>query len=141
MAGIFASLPTIKTNLFIFDTAVVDLTDRIDDPVETLMSVQLGGGTYIAQALRYATNQIEIPHKTIVVLVTDLYEGGSYNEMYREAMKIVESGAKLIVLTSLDPTAQPFYDKEAAKKMAALGAHVAALTPGRLAQWIATIIS
>ncbi|MDA2668829.1 MULTISPECIES: VWA domain-containing protein [Bacillus] len=141
MAGIFASLPTIKTNLFIFDTAVVDLTDRIDDPVETLMSVQLGGGTYIAQALRYATNQIEIPHKTIVVLVTDLYEGGSYNEMYREAMKIVESGAKLIVLTSLDPTAQPFYDKEAAKKIAALGAHVAALTPGRLAQWIATIIS
>lgn len=116
MAGIFASLPTIKTDLFIFDTAVVDLTDRIDDPVETLMSVQLGGGTYIAQALRYATNKIEIPHKTIVVLVTDLYEGGSYNEMYREAMKIVESGAKLIVLTSLDPTAQPFYDKQAAKK-------------------------
>jgi len=141
MAGIFASLPTIKTDLFIFDTDVVDLTDRIDDPVETLMSVQLGGGTYIAQALRYATNKIEMPHKTIVVLVTDLYEGGSYNEMYREAMKIVESGAKLIVLTSLDPTAQPFYDKQAAKKMAALGAHVAALTPGRLAQWIATIIS
>lgn len=82
-----------------------------------------------------------MPHKTIVVLVTDLYEGGSYNEMYREAMKIVESGAKLIVLTSLDPTAQPFYDKQAAEKMAALGAHVAALTPGRLAQWIATIIS
>ena len=81
-----------------------------------------------------------MPHKTIVVLVTDLYEGGSYAEMYREAMKIVESGAKLIVLTSLDPTAQPFMINRQLK-MAALGAHVAALTPGRLAQWIATIIS
>lgn len=141
MAGIFASLPTIKTDLFIFDTSVVDLTDRIDDPVETLMSVQLGGGTYIAQALRYAADKTEAPHRTIVVLITDLYEGGSYAEMYREAMSIIESGAKLIVLTSLDPEAQPFYDKQAAKKMATLGAHVAALTPGRLAQWIAAIIS
>lgn len=141
MAGIFASLPTLKTDLFIFDTSVVDLTDRIDDPVETLMSIQLGGGTYIAQALRYAASKMEAPHRTIVVLVTDLYEGGSYGEMYREAVSIIESGAKLIVLTSLDPEAQPFYDTQAAQKMAALGAHVAALTPGRLAQWIAAIIS
>lgn len=141
MAGIFASLPTLKTDLFIFDTSIVDLTDYIDDPVETLMSVQLGGGTYIAQALRYAAEKIEFPHRTIVVLVTDLYEGGSYSEMYREAMRIVESGAKLMVLTSLDPHSQPFYDKQAASKMSALGAHVAALTPGRLAQWIATVIS
>lgn len=141
MAGIFASLRTLKTDLFIFDTSVVDLTDRIDDPVETLMNVQLGGGTYIAQALRYAADKTEAPHQTIVVLVTDLYEGGSYAEMYREVVNLIESGAKLIVLTSLDPEAQPFYDKQAAQKMAALGAHVAALTPGRLAQWIAAIIS
>ncbi|WP_438503625.1 VWA domain-containing protein [Ectobacillus ponti] len=141
MAGIFASLPALRTDLFIFDTDIVDLTDRIQDPVETLLSVQLGGGTYIAGALRYASQKLEAPQQTIVVLVTDLYEGGSYAEMYREARRMVESGAKLIVLTSLDPEAQPFYDKQAAQKMAALGAHVAALTPGRLAQWIAEIIS
>ena len=141
MAGIFSKLPMLKTNLIIFDTEVVDLSGYIDDPVETLMSVQLGGGTNITKALQYSDSLIENPHRTMVILVTDLYEGYDYNRMYGSARAIIESGAKLIVLTALDMEAKAVYDKNAAKKMAALGAEVGAMTPGGLAEWIGKIIS
>lgn len=141
MAGIFSKLPMLKTNLVIFDTEVVDLSGYIDEPVETLMSVQLGGGTNITKALQYCETLIENPHRTMVILVTDLYEGYGYGNMYATAKSIIESGAKLIVLTALDMEATPIYDKNAAQKMASLGAEVGAMTPGGLSEWIAKIIS
>ncbi len=141
MAGIFSKLPMLKTNLVIFDTEVVDLSGYIDDPVTTLMSVQLGGGTNITKALQYCETLIENPHRTMVILVTDLYEGYGYGNMYATAKSIIESGAKLIVLTALDMEATPSYDKNAAQKMASLGAEVGAMTPGGLSEWIAKIIS
>lgn len=141
MAGIFAKLPMLRTSLVIFDTQVVDLTGFVDDPVETLMSVQLGGGTDISRAMQYCEQLISSPHRTMVVMVTDLYEGGPYGAMYARAKSIIESGAKLIILTALDNEASAAFDRNAASKMAALGAQVAAMTPGGLAKWIAEIIS
>ncbi|MBZ9623178.1 VWA domain-containing protein [Clostridium sp. FP2] len=141
MAGIFSKLPMLKTNLVIFDTEIVDLTEYLDDVVQTLMSIQLGGGTNISRALQYCNGLMENPHKTIVILVTDLYEGGSYGNMYARAKDIIESGAKLIILPALGIDAEPVYDRGVAKKMVALGANVAAITPGGLAKWIAQIIS
>lgn len=141
MAGIFAKLPMLRTSLVIFDTQVVDLTGFVDDPVETLMSVQLGGGTDISRAMQYCEQLIASPHRTMVVMVTDLYEGGPYGAMYARAKSIIESGAKLIILTALDNEASAAFDRNAASKMAALGAQVAAMTPGGLAKWIAEIIS
>ncbi|HWJ02025.1 MAG TPA: VWA domain-containing protein [Verrucomicrobiae bacterium] len=141
MAGIFARLPMLRTNLLIFDTEVVDLSGYVDDPVQTLMSIQLGGGTNIAKALRYCYGLMENPHRTMVVMVTDLCEGGPRDVMLARARDIVESGAKLILLTSLNSEAVPVYDRQAAESMAALGAEVAALTPEGLAKWIAQIIS
>jgi Mg-chelatase subunit ChlD len=141
MAGIFSKLPMLKTNLVIFDTEVVDLTGFIDDVVQTLMSIQLGGGTNIGKALNYCQGLMENPHRTIVILVTDLYEGAGYGAMYSRTKDIIESGAKLMVLTALNMNAEPVYDKGAAEKMVALGANVAAITPGGLAKWIAEIIS
>lgn len=142
MAGIFAKLPMLETKLVIFDTEVVDLTGYIDDPVKTLMSVRLGGGTNITKALTYSESLIRNPQRTIVILVSDLYEGWSYREMYRKAKDIIEGGSKLICLTSLDDQGgEGIYDRNAAKKIANLGGHVAALTPGRVAEWISKIIS
>ena len=141
MAGIFSKLPMLKTNLIIFDTEVVDLSGFIDNPVETLMSIQLGGGTNITKALNYCYSLIENPHRTMVILVTDLYEGYDYKRMYSSAKSIIESGAKLIVLTALDMKAKAVYDKNAGIKMAAMGAEVGAMTPGGLAEWIGKIIS
>lgn len=140
MAGIFARLPMLDTRLVIFDTNVVDLSGYADDPVETLMSVQLGGGTNIAGALAYCEQLIEMPHRTMVVLVTDLYEGGSYRQLYQVSSGIIESGAKLIVLPALDHDAVPNYDKKAAATLADMGASVGAMTPEELSGFIAKIL-
>ena len=140
MAGIFAKLPMLDTRLVIFDTNVVDLSGYADDPVETLMSVQLGGGTNIAGALAYCEQLIEMPYRTMVVLVTDLYEGGGYHRLYQVSSGIIESGAKLIVLPALDHDAVPNYDKRAAATLAELGAHVGAMTPEELSGFIAKIL-
>lgn len=140
MAGIFSGIPALKTDLIIFDTNVVDLSDYVSDPVETLMNVQLGGGTDISRALDYAASRITQPAKTIVVLVSDLYDGYDYRQMYRRVFDIVETGAKMFVLPALDFDAGGRYDRNAAQKMADLGAQVAAITPKELAQWIAKIV-
>ncbi len=142
MASIFAKLPMIETKLVIFDTEVVDLSGYVEDPVETLMSIRLGGGTNITKALHYGESLITNPHRTIVLLVSDLYEGYSYGEMYRKVRDIVEGGSKLICLTALDDVSKGgIYDKVAGKKIANLGGQVAATTPGRLANWVSEIIS
>ncbi len=140
MAGIFAKLPMLDTKLVIFDTNVVDLSGYVEDPVETLMSIQLGGGTDIARALGYCESLIDYPFRTMVVLVTDLYEGGGYARLYGTAKGIIESGAKLVVLTALDMDATPNYDRHAATVLADMGAFVGAMTPEELAEWMGKII-
>ncbi len=140
MAGIFAKLPMIDTRLVIFDTQVVDLSGYTDDPVETLMSVQLGGGTDIARALQYCETLIEAPQRTILVLVSDLCEGGSINQLYATCASLIENGVKCITLTALDYNANPVYDRKIAERISSLGGDVAAMTPDQLANWIAKII-
>ena len=140
MAGIFAKLPMLDTRLVIFDTSVVDLSGYVEDPVETLMSIQLGGGTNIAGALEYCESLIDFPFRTMVVLVTDLYEGAGYQRMYAASRGIIESGAKLVVLTALDMDANPNYDRNAAAALASMGAFVGAMTPEELAVWMGNII-
>ena len=137
MAGIFAKLPMLTTHLVIFDTAVVDLTERLDDPVETLMSVQLGGGTDIAKAMAYCRSLITQPRRTMVVLVSDLCQGGSRQNLYPTCHDIVERGMRLIALTALNERASPDYDRTTAQTLADLGAHVGAMTPERLADFMA----
>ena len=141
MAGIFSKLPMLDTKLVIFDTNVVDLSGYVEDPVETLMSVQLGGGTNIAGALSYCEGLIDFPYRTMVVLVTDLYEGGGYQRLYSTSKGIIESGARLVVLTALDMDANPNYDRNAAAVLADMGAFVGAMTPEELAGWMGKIIA
>jgi hypothetical protein len=140
MAGVFAKLPVLSTKLVIFDTNVVDLTGYISDPVEALMSIQLGGGTDIGKALAYCETLLTAPQKTIVVLVSDLCDGMGYRPMFSHTKSMIEAGAKIICLTALDQTCVGMYDRTAAKHMTALGASVAALTPAKLAGWIGEII-
>ncbi len=140
MAGIFAKLPMLDTKLVIFDTNVVDLSQYVEDPVETLMSVQLGGGTNIAGALSYCETLIENPHRTMVVLVSDLYEGGGYQNLYSICKGIIEGGSKLIALTALDMDANPNYDRNAAAKLADMGAFVGAMTPEKLAEHVGKML-
>ena len=140
MAGIFAGLPMLDTRLVIFDTSVVDLSGYAGDPVETLMSIQLGGGTYIAGALQYCETLIENPGRTMVVLVSDLCEGGGIGGLLGASRDILESGAKLICLTALDRDSNPVYDRHTAQKLADLGAHVGAMTPEMLGDFMGKIM-
>ncbi len=141
MAGILAGLPAFRVKLVVFDTAIVDLSDYVDDPVEVLMKVQLGGGTDIAQAVRYCAQRIENPHRTVFVLVTDFCEGGSPGELVREVRKLAEARVKMIGLAALDGEANPAYDRQMAERLARCGMEIAALTPQRLAQWLAKVIA
>lgn len=141
MAGIFAKLPMLDTKLVIFDTQVVDLSSHLEDPVVTLMSIQLGGGTFITGALQYCETLIDHPHRTMVVLVSDLCEGGSVSALLGVSRGIIESGAKLICLTALDMEANPVYDRHTAQKLADLGAHVGAMTPEALGDFMGKIMN
>ena len=141
MASIFANLPYLSIKLIIFDISVVDLSEHIKEPIDILFKVQLGGGTNIAQALEYAKKITFAPDKTIVLLISDLFDSNDYKLMYKNANDIIESGSKLIVLTALDYNENSIYDKEAAKYFSKIGAKVGALTPSKLSKWISDIIS
>lgn len=141
MASIFANLPYLSIKLVIFDISVVDLSEHIKEPIDTLFKVQLGGGTNIAQALEYAKKITFAPDKTIVLLISDLFDSNDYKLMYKNANDIIESGSKLIVLTALDYNANSIYYKEAARYFSKIGAKVGALTPSKLSKWISDIIS
>lgn len=136
-ASIFWNIKTLKTHLCLFDTSVVDVTADCTDPVETLMKVQLGGGTDIGSAVTYAASLIENPRRTIVVLITDFYEGAPQNRLLGATKNMLESGVTFLGLAALDGQAEPSYDRELAQKLVNLGAHVAAMTPGELAAWVA----
>ena len=136
-AAIFYSMQMMKVHLCIFDTSVVDLTEECVDPVETLMKVQLGGGTEIGQAVEYAAELVENPRRTIVVLITDFYEGGPLNRLFAASRKPVESGVTGLGLAALDENANPTYDRDVAANLVEMGWHVGAMTPGELAEWVA----
>lgn len=136
-AAIFHGIKALKTHVVAFDTQIVDMTEDCHDPVAMLMKVQLGGGTDIGGALAYGAGLITNPRRTIVVLITDFFEGGPVQQLFAVTKRLVESGATLLGLAALDAQANPTYDKDVAQRMVALGAHVAAMTPGELAAWVA----
>jgi Mg-chelatase subunit ChlD len=141
MAGILAGLPAFRTRIVVFDTNVVDLSEHTDDPVEVLVRVQLGGGTDIARAVRYCSQLVENPHRTVLVLVTDFCEGAPPGELVRAVKALAEARVKLLGLASLDDQSQPVYDHDMAQRLAACGMEIAALTPQRLAHWLVKVVS
>jgi len=141
MAGIFKGLPAVRVSLIAFDTAVVDLTEHADDPTEVLMSVQLGGGTDIAGAVGYCETLVQTPTRTIVVVVTDFFEGGPPALLPGLIKRLREAGVRVLGLAALDAQANPTYDRQMAERCVAAGAEVAALTPRRLAEWMARVLS
>lgn len=132
-AGIFgavlASLPAIRTRVVVFDTAVVDLTEELSDPVDLLFGTQLGGGTDINQALAYCQDLIRSPHETILVLISDLYEGGKVEEMIKHAASLVAAGVQVIALLALSDDGAPSYNHNVAAAFAGLGIPAFACTP------------
>ena len=128
-AAVLASLPGLATQLICFDTAVVDLTEQLKDPVDVLFGVQLGGGTDINAALAYCEQHIEHPAKTHLILISDLYEGGNAESMLARIASLKQSGVKMIVLLALSDDGHPAYHNEYAAKIAAMHCPVFGCTP------------
>lgn len=139
-ASVLASIPALKTSLIAFSTAVVDLTEQLDDPVALLFGLQLRGGTDINRALAYARGLITRPSHTTLVLISDLFEGGSKEGVVRQAAALVESGVSLIVLLALNDQARPRYDHQLAQELAALGIPAFACTPDQFPNVMASAL-
>lgn len=139
--AVLASLPALSTRMVLFDTAVVDLTDELDDPVDLLFGAQLGGGTDIHKALTYCSGLVQRPADTSLILITDLYEGGDAQGMLRRAAGLVASGVNLICLLALTDAGSPAYDHRHAAALAAMGVPVFACTPDRFADLMAVTLS
>jgi Mg-chelatase subunit ChlD len=139
--AVLASLPAVQIRMVVFDTEVVDLTDELQDPVDLLFGVQLGGGTDINRALSYCQGLVRRPQETILVLISDLYEGGSREEMLKRAAALAGSGVQLIALLALSDDGAPSYDHSIAAALAALGAPSFACTPDLFPNLMAAAIN
>lgn len=138
--AVLASMRAVTTRLVVFDTEVVDLTERLDDPVDVLFATRLGGGTDINRALAYCQSRITRPADTVVVLISDLYEGGIRDEMLKRVAAIKASGAQFVSLLALSDEGAPAYDREHAAALAALGAPAFACTPDLFPEVMAAAI-
>lgn len=143
-AGVFgavlAGLRAVRTQLVVFDTSVVDLTEHLGDPVDLLFATQLGGGTDINHALAYCQSTVTRPTQTVLVLISDLVEGGSREEMLQRAADLVAAGVQVIVLLALSDDGAPAYDHDNAAALAALGIPAFACTPDLFPELMAAAI-
>jgi Mg-chelatase subunit ChlD len=136
MASILGALPAIRTSFVAFSTEVLDLSERVDDPLGLLLEIRVGGGTDIAKALRYARTLVEVPARTILLVVSDLEEGGPLGALVAEVRALAESGVKILGLAALDDAGKPRFERAIAERLVEAGMPVAALSPLELARWI-----
>ncbi|MGW0858466.1 VWA domain-containing protein [Streptomyces sp. NPDC002690] len=127
--AVLASMRSLDTRLIVFDTAVVDLTDRLDDPVDVLFGTRLGGGTDINRALAYCQARITRPADTVVVLISDLYEGGIRDRVLQRVAAMRDAGVEFVALLALSDEGAPAYDRDHAAALAAVGVPAFACTP------------
>ncbi|KQS80850.1 hypothetical protein ASG25_04780 [Rhizobium sp. Leaf384] len=140
-AAVMASLPVLSTQLVCFDTAIVDMSEDLADPVKVLFGIQLGGGTDINAALAYCETKIEHPGKTHLVLISDLYEGGDAAAMLARVAAFKQSGVNVIVLLALSDDGRPSYDARHAGAIAAMNCPVFACTPDQFPDLMATALT
>ncbi|MFI9533266.1 VWA domain-containing protein [Nocardia fusca] len=139
--AVLASMRSLRTSLVVFDTEVVDLTEKLSDPVDVLFGTQLGGGTYINRAIAYCQSLITRPADSLFFLISDLYEGGVREEMLRRVHAMKESGVQVVVLLALSDDGAPSYDRENAAALAALGVPAFACTPDRFPDLLAQALN
>ncbi|MFE5300605.1 DUF5682 family protein [Streptomyces sp. NPDC056632] len=135
-AAVLGGVPTLSTHFLAFSTQVIDLTDRVDDPLSLLLEVKVGGGTHIAAGLAHARSLITVPSRTLVVVVSDFEEGAPLGGLLGEVRALASSGAHLLGCAALDDTGTPRYSVPVARQLVAAGMPVAALSPLALARWV-----
>ncbi|MFJ2862394.1 DUF5682 family protein [Kitasatospora sp. NPDC087314] len=135
-ASILAGVPSLSTHFVAFSTEIVDLTERVEDPLSLLLEVRIGGGTSIASGLRYARKLVTVPSRTLVAVISDFEEGGPVGGLLAQTRALVDSGVHLLGCAALDDTGTARYSKAVAGQLVAAGMPVAALSPLELARWV-----
>jgi hypothetical protein len=138
--AVLAQLPSLRTRLVAFDTSVTDLTPVLHDPVDVLFGVQLGGGTDIAQALGYCRQLVSRPNDTVLVLISDLFEGGNVDLMRARVVELVRSGVSVLCLLALSDEGAPVHDRAMAADLTQIGATVMACTPHQFPEVLAAAL-
>jgi Mg-chelatase subunit ChlD len=138
--AVLATLPAVTTSLVVFDTSIVDLTEQLEDPIDVLFSTRLGGGTDINRAVAYCQQLIRSPSDTVLVLISDLYEGGVEAEFMKRAASLVASGVQLVTLLALSDEGAPAFNAPLAAQLAALGVPAFACTPDQFPSLMAAAI-
>jgi Mg-chelatase subunit ChlD len=138
--AVLASIKAVSTRMITFDTSVVDLTEDLHDPVDLLFGVQLGGGTDINRALAYCQTLVSRPTETVLVLITDLYEGGDREAMLKRAASLATSGVTMVCLLALSDDGAPAHDPQLAAALANLGVPAFACTPDLFPDMMAAAI-
>lgn len=140
LGSVLASVRSVQTNVVAFDTAVVDLTEYQHDPVELLFGTQLGGGTDIARALGYAETLVRSPQDTILVLISDLFEGGDTTALFKKAAALRRAGVTVIALLALSDEGAPAYDHDNAAVLGTFDIPAFACTPALFPDLMAAAI-
>ncbi|MEU4782045.1 DUF5682 family protein [Micromonospora sp. NPDC023633] len=135
-AAVLGGVPTLSTHFLAFSTEVVDLTDRVDDPLSLLLEVRVGGGTHIAAGLAAARSLVTVPSRTIVAVVSDFEEGYPLAGLLGEVRTLAGSGVHLLGCAALNDRGVPCYSVPVAEQLVAAGMPVAALSPLELARWV-----
>jgi Mg-chelatase subunit ChlD len=138
--AVLASIPAIRTDVVAFDTSITDLTEKMSDPVDVLLGVQLGGGTDINRALAYCQTLIRKPSDTILVLITDLFEGGDAKQMLKRVAAMTSAGVSMVTLLALSDEGAPCFDQKNAAALATLGVPSFACTPDKFPDLMAAAI-
>lgn len=132
MSCILASMSAIKTKVVAFDTNIVDLSEKCEDPIDLLFGFTLGGGTDIEKSIKYCTKYIENPKKTIFFLISDLEEGGNRAGLLRRLTQMKEGGVIVICLLAISDSGKPYYDANMAQRIANNGIPCFAAAPQML---------
>ncbi|MFJ8233348.1 DUF5682 family protein [Streptomyces sp. NPDC094448] len=135
-AAVLGGVPTLSTHFLAFSTDVIDLTDRVDDPLSLLLEVRVGGGTHIAAGLAHARSLVTVPSRTLVVVVSDFEEGYPLGGLLGEVRALASSGVHLLGCAALDDSGSPRYSVPIARQLVTAGMPVAALSPLALARWV-----
>ena len=141
LGAVMASLPTVSTRVVVFDTAVIDMTDELNDPVELLFGVRLGGGTDIGRAVEYCASLVTRPTDTVMVLISDLYEGGVKERLLSRVAGLVAAGVRFVALLALADSGRPAYDHALAAALVELGVPAFACTPDLFPELMAAALS
>jgi hypothetical protein len=142
MGAILASMPAVETHVVAFNHEdVVDLTAMMDDPVDLLFGIQLGGAEDYWKATCYCEQFMHTPAKTLYILLADLHDTSPNQPKFEKRIEeLIAGGLKAVTLLAISDQGKPSYNHDLAKKLTNLGMPCFGCSPDRLPDLLAAVL-